>query len=187
MSGLVAPFIKFSNPESSRHIIVGDRFLRVHQLPVYPGWPALQAEVMSIWKTFAGIAEPQSVERVSVRYINVIPRTAKRPLPSDWLKPTRSISAIALASVNQKPFVSRAESWVNDSDLLMVTVGQNNQSSDGLSTMVLDISYGSHASHQTNSTEIKQEFDRLHEVVWAEFQAAKSDNLQSYLDGSHHE
>lgn len=174
------PQLRLSSEDQARFIAIGDRHFAFGQKAPYRGWNEFRACFLKGWQELMPLAKPQVVSRISVRYVNAIPRTAKHSHIADWLQPTRSIPETLVSSASE-PFVLRLESWISTKSLLIITIGLAQQGST--SPFMFDIDRISTELASPGPEELIGHVDRLHEDVWHEFSSACTPYLLEHLKG----
>jgi uncharacterized protein (TIGR04255 family) len=148
----------------------------------YPGGEAFIEEILSAWEKYAAIVAPTALTRMSMRYVNGIPRTADKPAVSDWLRATGSIPGHIVNSVRE-PVVLRVESWLSERSLMIVTVGIAQGLSSPLEPIIFDLDRLEIGPQSILTSNISDIIRRIHNDIWVEFDAATTDHFRSYLRG----
>ena len=68
------------------------------RLSPYENWNQFSQEALRLWKVFVGLAEPEEIQRLGVRFINRIPLAAISDVGRVLSKPPRCLESIELAS-----------------------------------------------------------------------------------------
>ena len=176
------PQLMVTNDARTRYLALGDRHFTFGHLVPYPGWETFRGHLFSAWEKIIHLARPQVVSRISLRYVNVIPRNSAHPRLADWLKPTKTIPETLIRS-QADPFMLRLESWVEPQSLLVVTLGLT-PPPGSLSPILFDIDRISQDSLPPDPSQLITHLDRLHEDVWREFASAHTSQLQAHLQGA---
>lgn len=173
------PALRFFTDDRRRHITAGNGHFAFGHTKHYPGWKQFREHFCVSWAKFNQIARPTALTRVSLKYVNLIPRASEDELVSDWLQPTESIPATLIRS-KRGPFVLRLESWTEPDKLTLITVGL--KISEGtVAEIIFDIDRSSTAATLSVDDSLIHHIDELHEDVWQEFRSAMTKRLEAHL------
>lgn len=176
------PQLKVTNDARTRYLALGDRHFTFGHLVPYPGWEKFREHLIYGWKKVIQLANPQVIRRVSLRYVNVIPRNPAHPRLSDWLKATDTIPKTLINSQGE-PFLLRLESWVEAQSLLVLTLGLS-QPRGPLSPILFDIDRISQVSLPSDPDQLLKHIDHMHDDVWLQFSSAHTSQLEAHLQGA---
>ena len=173
--------LKLTVDQRTRYLAVGDRHFTFGHTAPYPGWNEFRTFLLEGWNEFARIAKISQIARASLRYINVIPRTAQHPLVGDWMKATETVPEPLIRS-QLDPFLLRLESWLDRNSLLIVTVGSA-AASDPVPSILFDIQRTSTVPTPATSDELIRHINSMHDDVWKEFSSVRTERLKALLEG----
>jgi uncharacterized protein (TIGR04255 family) len=174
-----ASALKLSVDTKTRYIAIGDKHFAFGHVAPYPGWNVFRTHLLGGWTKFVDVAKISQITRASLRYINVIPRTAEHPLISDWLKSTDTVPE-ALIRSQLDPLVLRVETWLDPTSLLVVTVGTA-VTSGPVPSILFDIQRTSAVVAGAAPVELIHHIDSLHNDVWRQFSSVKTPLLDAHL------
>jgi uncharacterized protein (TIGR04255 family) len=170
---------RFARSPKTRLVQLAEDIISVNYLKPYPGWPEAKEELIRVWQHFAKVANPHSLSRIGLRYINAIRRDAIDELPSRWLKETPFLPRQPLYSI--PPLSSRVEAIIGRNNRAIVSMGIIKRDAP-LGHLVFDIDCIREASMEPAVTTISTTVEDLHEGVWNIFQSAKTAELDHLLN-----
>ena len=156
--------------------------LIVNVLAPYPGWDKVIGDIMDAWRHATQVLSPSAVTQVGLRYINRIELSSSKDQPRDWIRPN---DYVATGVLNSGPgFLSRAEAHSTENDTTTVTLGyQPPGDTDSYGAIIFDVDRITQRTLSVNEGELQREINYLHEDVWQIFASAKSEKLESFLQG----
>jgi uncharacterized protein (TIGR04255 family) len=173
------PNLRLSSDDRKYYIAVGDKHYGFGHRAKYPGWQKFREGFLTGWEKFSDIARPREIGRISLRYVNIIPRTSEHRLLSNWIKATQTIPE-RLIETKSDPFLLRVESWIEADSLLMVTLAITG-SIPGIPPILLDIERRSTVKMGATGNELKRHIETLHEDIWVEFASLRTPRLEEHL------
>lgn len=130
--------MQFYNKEQTSLIQLGPDLLTVNFLKPYPTWSQFQEVLWRIFDVYLEEAEPESVKRIGVRYINRIEIPEKHPVFQDYFRVFPTIPVVDgisdfLMQV-QIPF------W-DDGGILRLIMGSDPNQDSETSSFILDLDF----------------------------------------------
>ncbi len=155
---------------------LSEGILTINLLEPYPGWSQMQSDIIQAWKSVQEIIPIVSINRIGLRYINLIPREESQVL-RDWFQPN---DYVAEATLDSHPTVlSRVEVHQGNGQRVIVTMAQHDEDSKG-SNFLLDIDCISENSYHDLDTLVGS-IDRLHDKAWNVFSRFLTPQLTKWL------
>lgn len=170
---------KFSNQDETKLIQASPKSFAYNCVGKYPGWEAMESEILSSWKTVSPYIAPHGFERISLRYINQIPAQVKDKL-SDWISPSELIPAGIIKT--QYEIKYRFENWLSDRDWIIVNILRQ-RTAETVAPIFFDIDRLRKCTGLPTNEELKSIIGELHNDIWDAFEGAGSKKLQAYLKG----
>jgi len=173
---------RFKHADRPLLIHLAENMLTVNVLKPYPGWATMRSDVLSGWRHCREVLEPESVQRVGLRYINRIPRESLDQRPCDWLKASDYVPPAVLES--RPGFFLRAQTHLDATNSLIVTLADARGDATGdPGGIVFDIDRIVEQDMGSDCQVIEDEIERLHTEVWRVFSSAKGPSLERLLRG----
>lgn len=169
---------------ASRNLLrqLSKNIITVNVLPKYPGWMQMSRDILDAWTQTREVIKPAGVTRIGLRYINRIERDYPDAPPGNWLAPSRYIPESVLLSL--PGFLSRLETRTSQHNRLIVTLGDQTDSSDQEnSPIVLDIDCIIEKEIGIDNDAIVEEIELLHGNAWDIFSASMTPRLKRQLKG----
>lgn len=179
---LVVPqVIRYQHASRNVLIQLSDDRIAVNVLPVYPGWQQVSKDIRYAWSKLNEVVSPVAVNRIGLRYINAIERSAQSERLDKWLVPNDFVPAAILQS--QIGLSSRMVTRLDDYNRIQVAVNTQASTANPYGTFLLDIDRIIENNIATDIDILLANVTHLHEDVWKVFNAAKSDSLEQLLQG----
>ncbi|MDB5610810.1 MAG: hypothetical protein JWP25_7710 [Bradyrhizobium sp.] len=191
--GVVPPAVQANPPGAVAGFRLGtttnDEFVQVsgsnfvYQLVggTYPGWPTLKQKLLTHWQKAVGVAIPEKLIKIGLRYVNRIAKEPNHNHVRDWLQPSADLPASLIASEGH--FFARLESSPAVGHLRLITVGNQDPTPevpDG--ALVLDIDRICQEGDIPMDS-VSERLEQLHLDIWNVFNSAKSELLHARLKG----
>jgi len=175
--------MRFKHAERPLILQLDETSLIVNVLAPYPGWEKVIRDIMDAWRHATQVLSPSAVIQVGLRYINRIELSSSKDRPRDWIRPN---DYVATGVLNSGPgFLSRAEAHSTEHDTTTVTLGyQPPEDSNSYGAIIFDIDRITQRGLSVKEAELGREVNNLHEDVWRVFASARSDKLESFLQGA---
>lgn len=173
--------VRLSNAQKTRMLQISSDVWVYNVLSPYPGWPRLKEDLLELWNNCSDILEPQAIFKIGLRYINKIENTSEDQSISLWLQPTERIPSGILNSAND--FSATVEISFDENHRLVETL-RCLRPDDAMpfGATIFDIDRSWQGSAENTSAAIASLLERLHEDVWAEFDAAITPALRKKLE-----
>ncbi len=134
------PRIQFHKKNKTALIQVAPDLLAVNQLRPYSTWAKFKPMILETLKMYREIVNPKGFKRIGLRYINKINIKAKSIELSEYVDFYPYISK-ELPQVKTS-FISRVEiPYLNNRDLMVITIGNASPEISEMLTIILDIDY----------------------------------------------
>jgi uncharacterized protein (TIGR04255 family) len=171
---------RFAAPAGDRFVQVSDVSFVYQATTRYPGWSAFKTTILALWDTVRPAIQPDTVTKVGLRYTNLIAKDETHPYLSDWIGASDYIP-MALTRSRQH-FLARVETSPGDDDLLLLTLA-NQVPADTApqGAIVFDIDRIRTSSVGTDSKEVGEILERLHDDVWEVFWSSRTPALEEKL------
>lgn len=168
---------------SSRQLLLqlSENRLVINVLPVYPGWQQVIEDIRYAWGKLCEVVEPTSIERIGLRYINAIARSAESETLSKWLKPNDYAPTAVLQA--PKGFMVQVSKFIAEKDRIIVRLSDQSPSTNDYGTFIFDIDRITEQNINPDENSLLENAIRLHDDVWEVFSSAKSEDLERLLQG----
>ena len=143
---------------------LSEGILTINLLEPYPGWSQMQTDIIQAWKSVQEFIPIISINRIGLRYINLISREKSQVL-RDWFQPNDYVAEAALDS--HPTVLSRVEVHQGKGQRVIVTMAQHDEDVQG-SNFLLDIDCISENSYHDLDA-LAGPIDKLHDKAWNVF------------------
>jgi uncharacterized protein (TIGR04255 family) len=176
----MAPVYEFSSPANGRLVRASREILSVHIAPPYPGWLIFRELIADAFEAYRDIAQPVSINRIGIRYVNRIEFPGPAIELSDYFTiPTQELSNIGF---KLGAFFIRFEGARPDESLRMVQTFASTPAQTP--TIILDIDVIEEETHKPlqSRDEFLDHADSIRAIEREIFEASITDNLRRMFD-----
>jgi uncharacterized protein (TIGR04255 family) len=179
----VPPQQRMRYKHRSRNLLLqlSDGVFTVNELPTYPGWEQVSADIVGAWAEAREVTRATSISRIGLRYINSIEREHPEELPSEWLAASEYIPAAVLRSL--PGFLLRLQTHTDPQSRRIVTVGESAGAPGGSQAIVFDIDCIAEGELDSGDRTVREMISHLHDAVWEIFSASITPRLEAQLRG----
>ena len=78
--------VRYRDQSNTRVINLGPTAISANLLKPYAGWQAMTQHISYVWERGREVIRPQSVQRIGLRYINMVPKSSIEEHLSVWLQ-----------------------------------------------------------------------------------------------------
>ncbi len=178
----IIPGLRYFDATHTIRLQISESNLVVSSVPVYPGWPKMREWLKFAIESLNQTDSTLKLTRIGIRYVNIIARLTNEDRMSNWLKSTDYVPSSVLDGMPGS--FSVIQKSIDPENRLHVTVGEQNQPMNSLSSFVIDIDRMCNYKTDFEVKYILEECDKLHQDVWDVFNTAKSDKLEALLKGT---
>ncbi len=176
--------LRFRRPDSSVVLQLSEGVLGLNQLPPYPGWESVRAEVLRSWERLATVARPTSVAGIGLRYVNLVP-AGPRERPADWL---RSGAYLPQAVLDSEPgFFYRAQFRNPSGCAAALTLAAGEAAAEGGDAretgLIFDIDCTVDGFASPDAAALGSRLELLHDLAWAVFSESTAPRLRALMEG----
>lgn len=174
--------MRFRHWERPLLLQLGQHVFTVNVLAQYPGWETMCQDAVDGWTKLCEIVKPIAISRIGLRYINCVQRQSAADTPGRWWRASDYVPAAVLTS--RGPFLSRVESHLDQDNRVIVTLAEvPSDPPVTLTGFAFDIDRIVEKSLSVDTKPLLSELNRLHDDVWAIFNSAKTQELDTLLEG----
>ena len=170
----------FKHKERNHLLQIFPGVLTVNEVGLYPSWDVFINDIKMGYTALSKTFPISSINRIGLRYINLIPRTDLHESLFNWFNPNKYYPDGLLT--NTSGFLSRSEFSIENDKKLTVTLSESLQQSS-LGSIVFDIDVISTAVQRTDYEFILSLLDSLHVIASDVFHTSISKKYETLLNG----
>jgi uncharacterized protein (TIGR04255 family) len=142
----------------------------------------MREDVLAAWVHVETVLQPEAINRIGLRYINLINKETAQDSPGTWFIANDYIPSGFLHS--RPGFLLREEIHLDSENILIITFGDPRpEATQGNGAIIFDIDRITERELSTSQEVLMQEIERLHTDVWNVFSSAKGEKLEALLSG----
>lgn len=168
--------VQLKRADGSAMVQIGPNLLAVNNLRPYPTWDVFRSLILGTFKTYREIVGPFELQRIGLRYINLIPLPNPRPELRDFITVAPPLTGHldrTLKNIYQRYEIEQ----VNPEGVLIHQTGIQTDG-DEQSGLVLDIDFGSTKVQDLTSLEsVQQWLEAAHDRVYEAFVSSLNTDL----------
>ena len=179
-----APRMQFLRNDERALIQVGPGLLSINHLQPYPHWGVFQQMIFDTLAAYRRVAQPVSLTRVGLRYINHIELPDNHKAISDYLLVGPKLPPGVHDEITS--LLLRVElSQPDDNGVLMLTLASAPTREDGRRSIVLDLDCITTAASALSFDMAPQWVDTAHAHIETTFEACITDKLrETFMEAS---
>ena len=170
----------FKHRERNHLLQIFPNMLTINEIGQYPNWDVFIDDIQLGYKSIKKVFSISRVDRVGLRYINLIPRKNREEALFNWLNTNKYYPDGILN--NTKGFLSKCEFGLQNHHKLIVTISESLQN-DSLGNIVFDIDVISTSFQQTDYESLRIHLDGLHAIASDVFHSSISQKYLAFLQG----
>jgi uncharacterized protein (TIGR04255 family) len=181
------PKIRYSSDDGTKLVQVGPNLFCYNTVKKYPGWPEMKRHIKGHWSKLSSVLQPESIERIGLRYINRMPLTPERGSIADWLKPTKFLPQAVIEAMPRSN--ARIDVQVSERDQVIVMLSvQPEAERSGIKNVILDIDRITYLQKLPSIAELMDSIENMHLDVWNIFDEARTEFMVEYMNqkGDYH-
>lgn len=169
--------MRFLNPDKSSLVQVGPDLLTINHLRPYPTWDVFKPLILENLGIYQEIAKTKGLKRIGLRYINKI------EFDSGPIELTDYFSYYAFIPPNlpqrHETFQVRVEiPYVEERDLLLLTLGTSISDKPDILTLLFDLDYFMNIPERVTLEQVPIWIEMAHNVIEAAFEACITDKCR---------
>lgn len=170
----------FKHKERNHLLQISPGLLTVNEIGRYPSWDTFINDINLGYSTLSKVFTISSIDRVGLRYINLIPRRDRNEALFYWLNPNKYYPDGILN--NTTGFLSRCEFNLQNNHKLIVTLSESLQQ-DNLGFIIFDIDVISSGLQNTEYQLLLSHLNELHAIASDVFHSSISQKYLTFLSG----
>lgn len=168
--------VQLKRADGSAMVQVGPNLLAVNHLRPYPTWDVFRGLILNMLETYRGIVGTIELQRIGLRYINLIPLPKPKAELSDFI--TLSPPLTGQLDRTLKSFYQRYELQQDNPEGVLIHQTGIQTDDEGQPVIVLDLDFGSEQVQKLTTTEsVKQWLEAAHDRVYEAFMASLNAEL----------
>ncbi|HOV92530.1 MAG TPA: TIGR04255 family protein [Candidatus Kapabacteria bacterium] len=169
------PKLQFFSHNNNSLVQLSPDLLAVNCLKPYPSWSKFKPLILKILEIYRGIANPEGILSITLRYINVIEFKDKSKGLKDYLKFYVHIPEDIPNNYNQ--FLSRVNIPYND-DQLILFLGSIPSENEETNKITLDINFTLNNTERITFNGLSDWLDNAHKIINSSFESCITDNAR---------
>jgi uncharacterized protein (TIGR04255 family) len=175
------PLMRFSTEDEKVLMQVGIHLLSIHRLKPYSSWEEFFPFIEDAFKSYCEIADPKSIHRIGLRYVNTIQITGEDIDLEDYFEFRPYVSSNLPRTVG--PFTTAVQFPFEESrDVLNLQLASLAGISSDIVDIILDLDYFLVQSNKVEPNGVPQWLDNAHKHIGDIFDASITDQLKQIFD-----
>lgn len=173
--------MEYKSKEGNELVRVAPNQLSVHRLPPYPSWEGFSPVVKSAYQEFQEIVQPESLERVGLRYIDRVEIPSKEFALKEYFRIYPETPESGLT--NCVHFLMRMEFPFNsDRDMLRVMMLDQETTSRDKTAILLDWDYFLVKPEQIEMNKVWEWVEEAHNHILEAFEQSLTDSCRKLFE-----